>query len=55
MKPIFFPSPPDLREWFDEHHTTDQELLVGYYKKLHPPAGIRHGDYDASRVMLLIT
>jgi uncharacterized protein YdeI (YjbR/CyaY-like superfamily) len=33
MNPTFFPSPSDLREWFDEHHTTDQELLVGYYKK----------------------
>jgi uncharacterized protein YdeI (YjbR/CyaY-like superfamily) len=33
MKPIFFPSPSDLRKWFDEHHTTDQELLVGFYRK----------------------
>jgi uncharacterized protein YdeI (YjbR/CyaY-like superfamily) len=33
MNPLFFPSRSDLRQWFDEHHTTDQELLVGYYKK----------------------
>lgn len=33
MNPLFFPSRSDLRQWFDEHHTTAQELLVGYYKK----------------------
>jgi uncharacterized protein YdeI (YjbR/CyaY-like superfamily) len=33
MKPTFFCSPSDLRKWFEEHHTTDQELWVGYYKK----------------------
>ena len=31
--PRFFPTPPDLRAWFEEHHDTAAELWVGYYKK----------------------
>ncbi len=31
--PRFFPTPPDLRAWFEEHHDTATELWVGYYKK----------------------
>ncbi|MBI1280872.1 MAG: bacteriocin-protection protein [Anaerolineaceae bacterium] len=33
MKPIFFATPTDLRQWFEEHHESDSELLVGFYKK----------------------
>jgi uncharacterized protein YdeI (YjbR/CyaY-like superfamily) len=33
MKATFFRSPPDLRQWFEKHHTTARELLLGYYKK----------------------
>lgn len=33
MEPTFFPTPADLKQWFDEHHETEKELLVGYYKK----------------------
>ncbi len=33
MKPTFFRSPADLRKWFDKHHATAGELLVGFYKK----------------------
>jgi len=33
MKLVFFRSPSDLRQWFEKHHTTAQELWVGYYKK----------------------
>jgi uncharacterized protein YdeI (YjbR/CyaY-like superfamily) len=33
MKPTFFRSPADMRKWFDEHHATARELLVGFYKK----------------------
>ena len=32
MKPTFFASAARLRDWFDAHHTTATELLVGYYK-----------------------
>jgi len=33
MKPRFFRTPAELRAWFDANHTTQQELLLGYYKK----------------------
>ena len=33
MKPTFFATPADFRQWFDEHHESEKELLVGFYKK----------------------
>jgi len=33
MKPTFFATSADLQAWFKEHHTTETELLVGFYKK----------------------
>ena len=33
MPPTFFPTPLQLRKWFEKHHTSAAELLVGYYKK----------------------
>jgi uncharacterized protein YdeI (YjbR/CyaY-like superfamily) len=33
MKPRFFRTPSELRKWFDGHHATATELLVGFYKK----------------------
>jgi uncharacterized protein YdeI (YjbR/CyaY-like superfamily) len=33
LKPTFFKSPSDLRKWFEKHHSKEQELWVGYYKK----------------------
>ena len=33
MKPTFFPTPADFREWLERHHPTAGELLVGFYKK----------------------
>lgn len=33
MKPSFFKKPDDFRAWLAEHHHTDKELLVGFYKK----------------------
>lgn len=33
MKPTFFKTPPDLRQWFEKHHDKEQELLVGFHKK----------------------
>ena len=33
MKPLFFAKPADLRRWFEKHHATERELLIGFYKK----------------------
>lgn len=33
MKPHFFATPEDFRQWLKEHHQTEKELLVGFYKK----------------------
>jgi uncharacterized protein YdeI (YjbR/CyaY-like superfamily) len=30
---IFFETPEELRAWLEEHHTTESEVWVGYYKK----------------------
>jgi uncharacterized protein YdeI (YjbR/CyaY-like superfamily) len=32
MKPRFFRTPADLRNWFKKHHATETELWVGYYR-----------------------
>lgn len=33
MAPRFFPTPADFRDWLEEHHARETELLVGFYKK----------------------
>jgi uncharacterized protein YdeI (YjbR/CyaY-like superfamily) len=33
VKPIFFATPADFRQWLEKHHDTVPELLVGFYKK----------------------
>jgi uncharacterized protein YdeI (YjbR/CyaY-like superfamily) len=33
MEAIFFSSPDEFRAWLDEHHETESEVWVGYYKK----------------------
>jgi len=33
VKPRFFATPEKLRAWFEAHHDSERELLVGYYKK----------------------
>ena len=33
MTPMFFRSPAELQTWFERHHTTAGEILVGFYKK----------------------
>lgn len=33
MDPPFFPSPADFRAWLERHHTTEDELWVGFHKK----------------------
>jgi uncharacterized protein YdeI (YjbR/CyaY-like superfamily) len=33
VAPIFFESPEQFRAWLEEHHETEAELIVGYYRK----------------------
>ena len=33
MKPAFFPSAADFRDWLAQHHADAREVLVGFYKK----------------------
>jgi uncharacterized protein YdeI (YjbR/CyaY-like superfamily) len=33
MKPVFFRTPAELRKWFERHHASEKELLVGFHKK----------------------
>ena len=33
MKPTFFATPADFREWLARHHDSATELLVGFHKK----------------------
>jgi uncharacterized protein YdeI (YjbR/CyaY-like superfamily) len=32
VEPRFFATPSALRRWFEAHHATDRELLVGFHK-----------------------
>jgi len=32
-EPIFFASPEEFYAWLEEHHETESEVYVGYYKK----------------------
>jgi uncharacterized protein YdeI (YjbR/CyaY-like superfamily) len=33
VKPTFFATPSEFRAWFERHHATKSELLVGFYKR----------------------
>jgi uncharacterized protein YdeI (YjbR/CyaY-like superfamily) len=33
LKPIFFSSPQEFYDWLEEHHESDTEVFVGYWKK----------------------
>ena len=33
MKPIYFSSPQEFYDWLEEHHESDTEVYVGYWKK----------------------
>lgn len=33
MAPIFFATTKEFRKWLEENHTTEKEVLVGFYKK----------------------
>jgi uncharacterized protein YdeI (YjbR/CyaY-like superfamily) len=42
MEPVFFATAAELRAWFEQHHETAPELLVGYYKKHTGKPTVRH-------------
>lgn len=33
MQPTFFASPAEFRRWLNQHHQSERELWVGFYKK----------------------
>ena len=33
MKTVFFATPADFRAWLDQHHASEQEVSVGFYKR----------------------
>src|SRR5436305_6711333 len=33
MKPLFFATPADWRDWLEEHHERGKEVLVGFHKR----------------------
>ncbi len=33
MKPVFFATPAEFRAWLQRHHSTAEELIVGFYRK----------------------
>ena len=33
MKPVFFATPEEFGAWLEEHHETETEVVVGFYKK----------------------
>ena len=33
LRPVFFAGPAELRAWLQQHHESERELLVGYYRK----------------------
>jgi uncharacterized protein YdeI (YjbR/CyaY-like superfamily) len=42
MKPAFFKSPTDFRDWLARHHADSAELLVGFYRKESGRGGIAY-------------
>ena len=42
MKPRFFKSQIEFREWLEKHHTREKELMVGFYKKNSGKASITY-------------
>ena len=45
MKPKFFKSPTEFREWLEKNHEKEDEVWVGMFKKASGKAGI---NYDQS-------
>ena len=43
MQPRFFASPDEFRAWLEENHQSENEVVVGFYKK---PTGLPFADVD---------
>lgn len=41
---MVFPSVADVRRWFEEHHATETEAWIGYYKKGVPKTSINYAE-----------
>lgn len=39
MEPLFFRAPEEFRAWLREHHDTEREALLGFYRKRSSVAG----------------
>jgi uncharacterized protein YdeI (YjbR/CyaY-like superfamily) len=42
MEPLFFDSPAEFRAWLEEHHASERELWVGFYKKASGKGGLTY-------------
>jgi uncharacterized protein YdeI (YjbR/CyaY-like superfamily) len=44
LDPVYFVSADELRAWLEKHHTTENELWIGYYKKVSGKPSITHAE-----------
>ena len=44
MKPRFFATPAELRDWLHAHHESEPEVLIGLWKKHTGRAGVSIGE-----------
>ena len=44
LDPIYFESPDELRAWLEKHHSTVDELWIGYYKKSSGKPSVTHAE-----------
>jgi uncharacterized protein YdeI (YjbR/CyaY-like superfamily) len=44
MEPVFFATPAELRAWLEQHHESEPELILGYYKRAAGKSGVKHAD-----------
>ncbi len=42
MKPVFFTTPEEFRSWLDDHHKTQTEIWVGFWKKASGKIGMTY-------------
>lgn len=44
MDPVFFATAAELRDWFERHHASEPEVLVGYYKRSTGKRCVKHSE-----------
>jgi uncharacterized protein YdeI (YjbR/CyaY-like superfamily) len=44
MDPVFFATSTELGEWFERHHATESELILGYWKKGAGKPTVKHSE-----------